>query len=122
MALSCSKVKRGTKLSSRFRGISELQKAKHMLRPREEWDKRSDPQRIGLHNTYYHYIDNPPVFTYKTLKKIISIIKIVGLKITGKQIRVGATFDPGPEFAKSEFKFVKHEEICTGNTMGAQFP
>ncbi len=33
-------------------------------------------------------------------------------------MRLVATFDPGPEFAKSKFKYEKHEEICLANTMG----
>jgi hypothetical protein len=38
--------------------------------------------------------------------------------MTGKPVRAGATFDPGPEFAKSDFKYVKHPEICVGESMG----
>ncbi len=34
--------------------------------------------------------------------------------MTGKPVTVGATFDPGPEFAKSPFKFEKHPEILKG--------
>lgn len=36
----------------------------------------------------------------------------------GKTIRVGTTFDPGPEFAISKFKYVDHPEVCTAGTMG----
>jgi hypothetical protein len=31
---------------------------------------------------------------------------------------VGATFDPGPEFARSTFKYERHPEISQGNAMG----
>lgn len=86
--------------------------------PRTTWDKVNDPERIGLHTTNYLYIKNPPSFTYRILKRIIEIIKRVGTEVTGKPIRVGATFDPGPEFAKSDFKYKRHEEILLGDTMG----
>ena len=32
----------------------------------------------------------------------------------GSTIRVGATFDIGPEFAISDFKYRRHNEICSG--------
>jgi hypothetical protein len=100
----------------------EIEWAKYIggANPREKWDIKRDPEKIGLHNTYYLYNDSPPVITYRTLKNIIFIIKKVGYEITQKSIRVGATFDPGPEFAKSEFKYTNHNECCNGNTMGVK--
>lgn len=78
-----------------------------------------DPDGTGLHSRNYLYIPNPPIMTYGTLKRIISAIKRVGGEILeGKPILVGATFDPGPEFAKSDFKYNRHNEICMGNDMG----
>ena len=38
--------------------------------------------------------------------------------MTDKPVRVGASFDPGPEFARSKFKYELHPEVCLGNTMG----
>lgn len=79
-----------------------------------------DPKKTGLHTTNYLYLENPPVMTYQILKNIIKTIKLVGTEVTGgKKITVGATFDPGPEFAKSSFKYERHNEICLGNAMGA---
>ena len=63
-------------------------------------------------------MENPPSYSYGDLKFIIHTLKEAGLKITGKPILVGATFDPGPEFAKSAFKYTKHPEILGGNAMG----
>lgn len=78
-----------------------------------------DPQGTALHTRNYLYTENPPVMTYGILKNIISTIKRVGTELTqGKKITVGATFDPGPEFAKSSFKFERHNEICLGADMG----
>lgn len=86
--------------------------------PRMGWDKATDPDRRNLHARNYLYMENPPVITYGIYKEIIQTLKKVGKEITGKPIRVGATFDPGPEFAKSDFKYNRHNEICIGESMG----
>jgi hypothetical protein len=45
------------------------------------------------------------------------------LKTEGKrhfpsaEIKIGETFDIGPEFAKSDFKYKRHREICTGSIL-----
>ena len=78
----------------------------------------ADPENLSIHRHPYLYMDNPPVFTYRILKNIISIIKKTGRRMTGKKIRAGATFDPGPEFAQSDFKYKRHPEICDGLAFG----
>lgn len=78
----------------------------------------SGPPELSLHQRPYYYMDDPPVITYGWLKRIAAIIKEVGVAQTGKPVRVGATFDPGPEFAKSSFKYERHPEVCMGNTIG----
>ncbi|MDR3739320.1 MAG: hypothetical protein P4L40_09905, partial [Terracidiphilus sp.] len=50
---------------------------------------------------------------------IVKTLKQVGHEMTGKPIAVGATFDPGPEFANSQFKYVRHPEVSKDDTMGA---
>lgn len=82
------------------------------------WNKKTDPDGLGLHTRHYDYMENPPEITYFTLKKIIETLKRVGSEMLGKPIYLIATFDPGPEFAKSNFKYVKHNEICAGESMG----
>ncbi|NOY82662.1 MAG: hypothetical protein GXP31_16820 [Kiritimatiellaeota bacterium] len=77
-----------------------------------------DPDGIGLHSRPYLYREAPPEFTYGWLRRLVSIIKEEGRQVTGRRIRVGETFDPGPEFAKSPFKFERHPELCMGRTMG----
>lgn len=77
-----------------------------------------DPERKGLHSAPRYYMDNPPTITYADLKRIIAAIKKVGKEVTGFDIKVGATFDPGPEFARSDFKYIRHTEISKGNTGG----
>ncbi len=77
-----------------------------------------DPERKGAHGRNWLYMDNPPQVTYGTLRRIVAALKQVGSEVTGKPVVVGATFDPGGEFAQSTFKFVRHAEIATGGTRG----
>lgn len=77
-----------------------------------------DPKREGLHATPWLYMENPPRITYGTLKTIVRCIKETGTTQTGKPVAVGATFDPGPEFARSSFKYERHPEIAQGSIMG----
>lgn len=71
----------------------------------------------NIHLKKHYYIENPPVMTYGVLKRIVSALKEVGKKHFPKaKIRVGETFDIGPEFAISEFKYVRHKEITEGSS------
>jgi len=78
----------------------------------------SGPEHLSLHQRAFLYTENPPTITYGDLKRIVAALKRVGNEITGKPVRAGATFDPGPEFADSPFKYKLHPEICLGDTMG----
>jgi hypothetical protein len=75
---------------------------------------KADPSEIDIHEQARLYMHNPPKITYGTLKEIIKTFKSVGRSLTGKPVTVGATFDPGPEFARSPYKFKKHREILQG--------
>lgn len=77
-----------------------------------------DPKREGLHATPWLYMENPPKITYGVLRTIVKHLREVGKSMTGKPVTIGATFDPGPEFAKSSFKYERHPEIAQGSTMG----
>jgi hypothetical protein len=83
-----------------------------------KYEPGAGPPELSLHQRPYYYTENPPIITYAWLKRITAIIKRVGSEQTGKPVRVGATFDPGPEFAKSSFKYERHPEVCMGDTMG----
>jgi len=78
----------------------------------------NDPEGRALHSRPYLYMDDPPRHTYRSLAAIVAALKRVGAEVTGKPVRVGETFDPGPEFAKSPFKYERHNEICMAITMG----
>lgn len=77
-----------------------------------------DPMRKGLHSSPRYYMEHPPVITYGDLKRIVATIKRIGRDLTGFEITVGETFDPGPEFAVSDFKFNRHREILQGSVIG----
>lgn len=82
---------------------------------------RSDPKGVGLHATPWRYLENPPVMTYGILKRIVSTLKRVGRDCFGiPTVWVGTTFDPGPEFAKSDFKYRRHPEVCHGMDLGVK--
>lgn len=88
-------------------------------RPRHKWNQDADPQCVSIHSRTYPYMSEPPVMTYAWLRDLCTAIRRVGQEVTGLPVRVGATFDPGPEFAISTFKYERHPEICTGATMGS---
>lgn len=78
----------------------------------------SGPASLNLHERAYQYMENPPKYTYGDLKNIIQTLRETGKRVIGKPIKIGATFDPGPEFATSSFKYKRHREILGGNAMG----
>lgn len=86
-----------------------------------ETDDR-DPERRGVHKRSYLYRPEPAVFTLRWLKELVQTLKRIGHEVTGKKILVGTTFDIGPEFAVSKFKYDWHREICGGGALfGAKF-
>ena len=79
---------------------------------------KQDRPDLSLHQKKRFYTDNPPVMTYRILKNIVNILKEEGSKIFPDSIiRVGNTFDIGPEFAVSDFKYNRHREICSGTKL-----
>ncbi len=83
------------------------------------WVRNIDPNGVSIQGNPRKYIPDPPVMTYGTLRRIVAMIRACGqAHFPDKKIRVGETFDPGPEFAYSDFKYRRHREICLGNDMG----
>lgn len=96
-----------------------LEWAMYLGNPNTEHPVDSQPDaELSIHQRAFLYMDNPPEYTLSDLRFIVQCLKEEGRRVTGKPVRVGATFDPGPEFAKSAFKYTKHPEICMGATMG----
>lgn len=99
----------------------------------EEWDAELEWARyIGFSNRECFnleegdpkeavlYKENPAVITYRTLQEIVAALKRVGTEEYGLQVQVGATFDAGPEFAHSDFKYHRHPEINVAELGGKQ--
>lgn len=81
-----------------------------------------DPEKRGVHQRSYLYRPEPARFTFRWLRDLIADLKRIGKEITGKRILVGGTFDIGPEFAVSRFKYQWHREICGGGLLfGGKF-
>lgn len=78
----------------------------------------TDAEKNRLHDRPVLYNGERRIMTYAILKDIVTAIKTVGKRMTGMDITVVETFDPGPEFANSDFKYRRHTEICKGNIMG----
>ncbi len=78
---------------------------------------KDDLPETSLHIKKHFYINDPPKMTYGILKKIVLKIKETGKRFIPKsRILVGETFDIGPEFAISDFKYNRHREVCSGNS------
>lgn len=80
---------------------------------------REDQGRdTSLHHCKQWYIEQPPVMTYRILKTIVQTLKEEGRRACpGAVIRVGETFDIGPEFSVSDFKYRRHTEISSGTKL-----
>ena len=74
----------------------------------------NEPRETSLHKRKQEYMDSPPKMTYGILKTVVEEIKAAGRSaFPNAKIRVGETFDIGPEFAISDFKYNRHPEICS---------
>lgn len=113
---------------------SEILEFNGNLNERFEWGKwigvanphYDPPSGLPLDEQCMHehprlYMENPPEITYGDFKRILTILRQEFKKLFGeKTFRLGATFDSGPEFAISDFKYVRHPEICRGNVLGTK--
>ncbi len=82
---------------ARFIGFNNTETA-----PYGEW---KPPRRRAV-----PFAEHTPTVTYRDLARLVAEIKAEGRR-RGIPTQVGATFDPGPEFAPSEFKYHRHPEI-----------
>lgn len=70
---------------------------------------------VYLHNINVKYMKDVPTVTYEVIKRIVDTMKTEGKKrYPNTRIAVGIPFDIGPEFARSDFKYRRHRELCTG--------
>ncbi|TRY16761.1 hypothetical protein FOJ82_15380 [Tessaracoccus rhinocerotis] len=69
------------------------------------YGEEKEPERVAL-----PYRRDAPRVTYRDLAKVVAAFRAEGTA-RGIPTQVGATFDPGPEFAPSSFKFERHPEV-----------
>ena len=97
-------------LDKKFEWSYFLGTANNPLLPKDE------PSSSNIHHFKQLYMENPPVMTYRILKTVIDELKAEGKRqYPESTILVGETFDIGPEFAISDFKYNRHKEVCKGN-------
>ena len=72
---------------------------------------------LSIHHSPRLYCENPPEYTYRDLKRVLDILRD-SFRSHGRTVRLGTTFDPGPEFAVSSFKYQRHIESCLADTLG----
>ncbi len=100
------------------RAEDEIEWARYIgvANPREEY--AGDPEKKTVNSSARPYMENPARLTYADLRRITETLHRIGKEMSGKRVTIGATFDPGPEFAKSSFKYERHPEISVGATIG----
>lgn len=79
-------------------------------------------ERMKRHIHFYPQRIRPDAAprSYRWIKSLTHTIReIAAAQFPGKPVRIGATFDNGPEFAISDFKYKRHREIALGNSIYA---
>lgn len=77
----------------------------------------ADPEGKCLHSRAYLYCEDAVPITYRRLAGVAGAWR-EAIAAIGKPSRIGLTFDPGGEFAPSDFKYNRHREICLADTLG----
>lgn len=67
----------------------------------------------NLNERNYLFMPDPPQWTYGDLRRLVGVCKQTFRNLYGRNLEVGTTFDPGPEFAISDFKYKYHREILS---------
>lgn len=66
------------------------------------------------------YVPHPAEMRFADLKAIVAALRGAGGELLQRPISIGATFDPGPEFAESPFKYSRHREIIVPKRVGGR--
>ena len=102
-----------------YRGRAEdtFEYARYLgLANEEETHSKADrDEHFSLYLCRSPYIEKPRSMTYASLAKIVGALRDAVAKLyPDARFLVGTTFDIGPEFAVSDFKYHRHPEIMTG--------
>lgn len=83
----------------------------------------NDPSEILKRHPHLYprkYREDAAPRTYRWLKRMIQVLRECCMEINGKNPKIIAIFDNGPEFCISDFKYRIHKEICGGSTVGGK--
>lgn len=100
---------------------AEMEWARYLGNSNPHNEVPNDPEKKSLHSRNYLYRADTQPITYRRLAAIVRAWREVAATApatAGKKLSIGLPFDPGGEFAPSEFKYKRHREICLANTMG----
>jgi len=95
----------------------EMEWARYLGNANPHMPVPNDPEQKSTHARNYLFRDDATPITYRRYAEVVEAWRIAGKEL-GFEMEVGATFDPGGEFAPSKFKYQRHREICLSNTMG----
>jgi hypothetical protein len=73
------------------------------------------PHAVTPENTARPFREEVQPLTYRDIRRLVATIRSIGERLLGVPVSVGATFDPGPEFARSTFKYEQHPEIVASD-------
>ncbi len=96
---------------------SEMEWARYFGNSNPHLSFPTDPERKSLHSRSYLYRPDAGLITYRRMAEIASAWR-EAMREYNLPCQIGLGFDPGGEFAPSDFKYNRHREICLANTMG----
>ena len=64
--------------------------------------------------------EEAPDWTYGEFRQLMRTLRKSFRQKYNRELRIGATFDSGPEFALSSFKYERHPEVCRGFCLGGK--
>lgn len=97
---------------------AEMEWARYIGNANPKMHIPSDPDGQCLHSRPYLYRADARPVTYRWVAEVVNAWKRTCVRYCGKMPRIGTTFDPGGEFAPSDFKYKRHREICLADTLG----
>jgi hypothetical protein len=74
------------------------------------------------YNAARPYANPLPDLRYRHVRQIIAALKATGEAACGKRPSIGATIDPGPEFADSPWRYEIHPEVLQTKREGLPYP
>lgn len=57
------------------------------------------------------YREDAPALDYASIRRVVAGVRAAVHELSGLPVEIGATMDSGPEFAQSNFKYERHQEM-----------